>query len=54
MIEKAAHYQGIMSGAFLPQAVLTRGAAIAQAYTIAKRFSRRPKAERIQLEAEYE
>ena len=54
MLERAAHLQGVMGGGFPPLACLVRTAAIAKAHAVIKRFNRRPKAERVQLEDEYE
>ena len=53
-IEKAAHLQGIMTGGFPPLAGFIRAAAIGQAFNRVRRFNRRTKAERDQLQTEYE
>jgi len=54
MLEKAVHLQGLMTGDFPPLAGFIRAAAIGQAFNRIRRFNRIKKAERDQLEAEYE
>jgi len=54
MIEKAAHLQGLMTGGFPPLAGFIRAAAIGQAFNRIRRFNRRTKAERDQLQSEFE
>jgi len=53
-IERAVHVKGLRCGDFPPLAVFIRGAAVAKAHAEIRRYNRIKKAERDQLEAEYE
>jgi len=54
MIERAVHVKGLRCGDFPPLAVFIRGAAVAKAHAEIRRYNRIKKAERDQLEADFE
>ena len=54
MIEEAIHVQGMKDGWFVSFASFVRGQGLAKAHNLILQWRKRPKAERDELEAEYE
>ena len=54
MIEQAIHVQGMKSGWFVSFASFVRGQGLRRANGLIEQWRKRPKAERVRLEQEYE